>query len=106
MRTILFRIYQEALNNVVRHANASAVTVRFRLGGRRALLEVQDNGAGFDLPGHWIDLARKGHLGLVGAMERARDIGGRMRIKTAPGQGTLIQAVVPIGAPDGPGAKP
>jgi PAS domain S-box-containing protein len=96
VRIVLFRIYQEALHNVLRHSKADAVTVRFRLGAKRALLEIQDNGAGFDLPNHWIKLARQGHLGLIGAMERSRDIGGRMRIKTAPGQGTAIQVVVSI----------
>jgi signal transduction histidine kinase len=94
---MLFRVYQEALHNVLRHSQANAVTVRFRLGAKRALLEIQDNGVGFDLPSHWIKLARQGHLGLIGAMERAQDIGGRLRIKTAPGQGTAIQVVVPIG---------
>ncbi len=97
VRIMLFRIYQEALNNVLRHSKANAVTVRFRVGAKRALLEIQDNGVGFDLPSHWIKLARQGHLGLIGVMERIRDIGGRLRIKTSPGQGTAIQAVVPIG---------
>ncbi len=97
MRIILFRIYQEALHNVLRHSKASAVSVRFRVGAKRALLEIQDNGVGFDLPSHWIKLARQGHLGLIGVMERVRDIGGRIRIKTSPGQGTAIQVVVPIG---------
>jgi PAS domain S-box-containing protein len=96
VRIVLFRIYQEALHNVLRHSEANAVTVQFRLGAKRALLEIQDNGVGFDLPNHWINLARQGHLGLVGAMERAGDIGGRMRIKTALGHGTAIQVIVPI----------
>jgi PAS domain S-box-containing protein len=96
VRIVLFRSYQEALHNVLRHSKADAVTVRFRVGAKRALLEIQDNGVGFDLPSHWLKLARQGHLGLIGGMERARDIGGRMRIKTSPGQGTAIQVVVPI----------
>ena len=102
VRIVLFRIYQEALHNVLRHSKANAVTVRFRLGAKRVLLEIQDNGVGFDLPSHWIKLARQGHLGLIGAMERVEDIGGRLQIRTAPGQGTAIQVVVPIkdeGAP-------
>ena len=101
LRIVLFRIYQEALHNVVRHSRANAVAVRFRVGAKRALLEIQDNGVGFDLPSHWIKLARQGHLGLIGVMERVRDIGGRIRIKTSPGQGTAIQVVVPIGDDSG-----
>jgi PAS domain S-box-containing protein len=96
IRIVLFRIYQEALNNVIRHAQASNVWVRFSLSRGQAILEIQDDGVGFELPNRWIKLARQGHLGLVGAMERAQDVGGRLSIQTAPGQGTLIRAVLPV----------
>jgi PAS domain S-box-containing protein len=96
VRIALFRIYQEALNNVVRHARAEKVSVRFRLLDDQAFLEVQDNGQGFNLPGHWIDLARKQHLGLVGSIERAREVGGYLEVNTASGKGTQIRVVMPI----------
>ena len=95
-RIALFRIYQEALNNVVRHAQAEKVSVRFELKDGQACLEVQDNGRGFDLPGHWIELARRQHLGLVGSIERARDAGGYLEVNTASGKGTQVRAVLPI----------
>ena len=64
----------------------------------QACLEVQDNGKGFNLPGHWIELARKQHLGLVGSIERAREAGGYLEVNTAPGKGTQMRAVLPIQA--------
>jgi PAS domain S-box-containing protein len=75
IRIVLFRIYQEALNNILRHAQAKTVKVRLRLTAQKAVLEIQDDGVGFELPKHWVRLARQGHLGLVGAMERAREVG-------------------------------
>jgi len=96
VRIVLFRIYQETLNNVVRHAQAATVWVRFILNEEHATLEIQDDGAGFELPNRWITFARQGHLGLVGAMERARDIGGSLEITSAPGAGTLVRAVLPV----------
>lgn len=96
VRIALFRIYQEALNNVVRHAQAKKVSVRFWMDDGHASLEVQDNGKGFDLPKHWIELARKEHLGLVGSIERAREAGGHLDVNSSAGNGTLIRAVLPV----------
>lgn len=95
-RIVLFRIYQESLNNIVRHAQAKTVKIRFKLAAQKAVLEIQDDGCGFELPNHWIKLARRGHLGLVGAMERAREVGGSLDVLTAPGRGTIIRASVPL----------
>jgi NarL family two-component system sensor histidine kinase LiaS len=92
----LFRIYQESLNNILRHAQAKSVKIRFRLTAQKAILEIQDDGVGFDLPKQWVSLARQGHLGLVGAIERANEIGGTLHVVTAPGQGTLIRVSVPL----------
>ena len=95
-RIVLFRIYQESLNNILRHARAKTVKIRFRLTTKKAVLEIQDDGCGFELPNRWVRLARQGHLGLVGAMERAREIGGHLDVITAPGQGALVRVSVPI----------
>ena len=96
LRIVLYRIYQEAYNNIVRHAQAANMCVRFWLTEEQAFLEIQDDGTGFVLPKRWISLARQGHLGLVGAMERVGEVGGILEIKTAPGQGTHIRAIVPL----------
>jgi PAS domain S-box-containing protein len=95
MRLALFRIYQQALTNINQHSQASKATVRLRLEADQILLEVEDNGRGFKMPARRVELARDGHLGLVGAAERAEAIGGHLKIITAPGAGTLIQARVP-----------
>jgi PAS domain S-box-containing protein len=96
VRITLFRIYQEALNNIVRHAQASQVWVRFWLEEEQANLEIQDNGKGFELPNRWINFARQGHLGIVGAMERAKEIGGNLEVTAKPGKGTVMRAVIPL----------
>jgi PAS domain S-box-containing protein len=96
LRIVLFRVYQEAYNNVIRHAQAANMWVRFWLTDEQAILEVQDDGMGFVLPKRWISLARQGHLGLVGTMERIEEFGGTLEINTAPGKGTQVRAIVPL----------
>jgi PAS domain S-box-containing protein len=95
IRVVLFRIFQEAINNVLRHSHADLIDVRLWREGQQLCLEIQDNGVGFELPARWIKLARQGHLGLVGARERALEIGGSLEVKTAPSKGTLVRAIVP-----------
>jgi PAS domain S-box-containing protein len=95
MRLALYRIYQESLNNVVRHAEARDVWVEFNLDPDQIELEIRDNGRGFELPSDWLDLARRGHLGLVGIQERAEAIGGSLEIVSQPGNGMLVKVSVP-----------
>jgi PAS domain S-box-containing protein len=95
IRLALYRIYQESLNNVVRHAEARDVWVEFKLDQDLVLLEIKDNGRGFELPDDWLELARRGHLGLVGIQERAEAIGGSLEILSHPGNGTLVKVSVP-----------
>jgi signal transduction histidine kinase len=58
-------------------------------------LEIEDNGRGFEVPSRWIGLAREGHLGLVGAAERAELMGGQLIVDSHPGKGTKIKVMVP-----------
>ncbi len=95
VRLALYRIYQHGVSNVLRHSGATVLEVNFKLDNQSVLLEIRDNGRGFELPARWIELARAGHLGLVGTAERAQAIGGDLKITTAPGQGTSIQVVLP-----------
>lgn len=94
VRLALFRIYQQAIANIIRHAQASKVQIRFNLDEHSARLEIEDNGRGFDVPERLVGLVRKGHLGLVGAAERAEAIGGKLTISSQPGKGTTIQVEV------------
>jgi signal transduction histidine kinase len=61
-----------------------------------AWLVIQDNGTGFSPPTQWLELARQGHLGLVGMQERAEAVGGSLQIQARPGQGTTLYVTVPI----------
>lgn len=94
-RLALFRIYQQALTNIRRHANARHVLVRLVLDDESVILAIKDDGKGFAVPDRWIDLAREGHLGLLGAFERAESIGGTLSILSTPGMGTTIQVNAP-----------
>ncbi len=95
VRMALFRIYQVAVTNVIRHAQATEVTVRLRLSVDEVVLEIQDNGCGFDVPQRWIEMARGGHLGLVGAAERAEAIGGKLHVESQANLGSLIRVTTP-----------
>lgn len=82
-----FRIAQEALNNVVRHAHAATAQVTLELGSRGLRLTIADDGCGFD-PGCAVDPS---HLGLVSMRERAADVGARLDVTSSPGDGTRVE---------------
>ena len=73
----------------------------------QAVLEIEDDGAGFEIPRDWLLLARKGHLGLVGMRERAQAAGGDLEIVSAPGKGTRLTARVSaaVSSPDPASSK-
>lgn len=89
--TALYRIVQEALTNVLRHAEATRVTVRLSQTDRAVALVVQDDGKGFEL-----ENARDGGLGLIGMRERVGLLGGRLTVESSEGAGTLLKAQVPL----------
>lgn len=91
----LYRIFQNALSNISKHAGASRVRVLLRLFPNEILLQVEDDGKGFVVPKNWMRLARQGHYGLLGAAERAESIGGRLLVRSRPGQGTALTVIVP-----------
>lgn len=95
LRLNLFRIYQQAISNVIRHAEATEAHIRFWWDDNMILLEVEDNGKGFDVPNSWVELVRREHFGLVGLAERLESIRGKLEVVSAVGNGTLIRAVVP-----------
>jgi signal transduction histidine kinase len=89
----LFRVAQEALGNVARHAQAGHATVTLRQVGDGLLLAVSDDGVGFELGRS----AEGMHLGLASMSERVRLVRGTLDIESAPGQGTSVVAWVPVG---------
>jgi signal transduction histidine kinase len=84
----LYRIAQEGLTNVAKHAGTCEVTIRLNLGGDLACLEIEDRGLGFDPQAAF---SQQGHLGLAGMAERAREIGWDLAIDSRPGLGTRIR---------------
>jgi signal transduction histidine kinase len=95
LETALFRICQEALSNVARHAQASHVLVELRCEGRALCIDVEDDGVGFDLAAV---AQREGrpHWGLLGIQERADLLGGRARFDSTPGAGTRVEVRIPL----------
>jgi signal transduction histidine kinase len=92
IETALFRIVQEAVNNVVRHAEAQRIDVTLKRAVEHVRLQVADDGLGFDM-----QLPRSGrHIGLWNMRERVEQLGGQFEVRSAPGQGTTVTAVVPL----------
>jgi PAS domain S-box-containing protein len=93
----LFRLVQEALTNVARHAHATRVTIALSEIGHTLLVVVRDNGRGMRCTAK----LRTGALGLLGMRERIHLCGGRLRIASRPGKGTVIRAQIPLVEPAG-----
>ncbi|MGH8287464.1 MAG: sensor histidine kinase [Steroidobacteraceae bacterium] len=89
----LFRIVQEGLTNIVRHAGARSVTLRFTMGDEGCRFTLSDDGRGFDAT----DPEFRGSHGITGMRQRVRALGGQFEIVSAPGAGTTLRVVVPIG---------
>ena len=96
VETTLYRVVQEALTNVVRHAKARQVDVVLEQRVGSMLVIVEDDGIGFD-----VDIANEtGHLGLLGMQERSEMLGGTLTIESKPGSGTTLFVEVPCGDPN------
>jgi two-component system sensor histidine kinase UhpB len=94
VETALFRVTQEALTNVSRHANVEAAQVQLAYAESTITLEVIDEGAGFDA--HELSLLTEREAwGIAGMQERAAAIGGEIDLLSAPGQGTVVRVVIP-----------
>jgi signal transduction histidine kinase len=97
---VLFRIAQEALTNIAKHAEADNVEVALQITPLQVQLDVRDDGQGFDAQlVNKLENDRAAGWGLVGIRERAMLLGGRCVIDTAPGAGTHLQVAVPLPAP-------
>lgn len=86
----LYRIAQEALSNVVRHAKAKQAFLHVNFEDHEVGLEVRDDGVGFEMPKSPTDFAPSGHFGLLGIRERTDLIGGRLEVQSEVGGGTLL----------------
>jgi signal transduction histidine kinase len=91
IKEALYRIAQEALHNIVKHARVSNVQLRMESDSEKVTLEISDDGIGFDAKD-----AFPGHLGLCSMRERASRLGGLLKVATAPDKGTRICTRLPI----------
>lgn len=95
MELILFRIIQEALNNIAKHARASKANVEVQFLENKVAITVNDNGIGFQVPSNLEGLPKTGRLGLVGIQERVQLLGGKLKLKSELNKGTSISVEVP-----------
>lgn len=95
VRIALFRVYQEALLNVLKHARAQHVIIRFGQEAEQIFLEIQDDGEGFQVPEDWVEIVHQGRLGIAESIERVFSIKGVLKIDSSPGSGTRLRVVVP-----------
>jgi signal transduction histidine kinase len=86
----VFRVIQEALNNIKRHSQASEALVTFEFNAECLKVTIEDNGQGFRLPRKFARLAAEGKLGLVGMEERINSLGGTLQIRSKLGEGTIL----------------
>lgn len=104
--TAVFRVVQEAINNIARHALARNVHLTFSLGDDQMTMMIEDDGIGFDLMEVSVASESGRGLGLIGMQERIQLVGGQLEIDTAPGYGTRIRIQVPIQGQSGQPKRP
>jgi signal transduction histidine kinase len=95
LETALFRICQETMSNVARHAQATAVLIQVGIEGDEVVVEIEDDGQGFDQDAAARQEGRR-PWGLMGIRERAEILGGVARVESAPGQGTRVEVRIPV----------
>ena len=92
LKTGLFRIFQESLTNVARHANAKKIIASLKFDNNNLTLTITDDGKGFTIK----NIESKKTLGLFGMKERTMEMGGKYEIKSEPGKGTTVSIIVPF----------
>ena len=92
----MFRVFQEALTNIAKHAKASRVSVRLKSAGPQLTLTVQDNGVGIASQ----DRDKQGSFGLLGMAERAQALGGAFNVSRGADAGTIVAINIPLLAQD------
>jgi len=91
VKEAIYRISQEAVWNTVKHAHAKTINLRLATDSDGAVLEVRDDGLGFDASGSF-----PGHLGLKSMQSRAASLGGKLEIASTQGHGTTVHARIPL----------
>jgi signal transduction histidine kinase len=92
---VLFRVAQEALNNVRKHSQATEVVTTVEFGDGAVTISIKDNGRGFKVPSELGQLVKTGKLGLTGMFERVQLVGGTLSVRSQPGEATTVVARIP-----------
>ncbi|MCL4301860.1 MAG: HAMP domain-containing protein [Anaerolineae bacterium] len=95
MEVAIYRILQEALNNVKRHAHATEVNVLAQFTEKQIMLTVEDDGCGFTVPDSITDFASSGSFGMMGLQERAHLFGGNIEVESQLDEGTIVRLIIP-----------
>lgn len=95
MEVAIYRILQEALNNIKKHARATKVNVLAEFAPEQVSLTIQDNGQGFEVPENMTDFASSGSFGIMGLEERAQLFGGKLTVISASEEGTTVHLLMP-----------
>ena len=93
---LLFRIVQEALRNIAKHAEATRAEVEVKFAEDKVAVTISDDGKGFEPPESLGALTPTGKLGLAGMQERVQLLGGRLKLESEPGKGTKIFVEAPV----------
>jgi signal transduction histidine kinase len=96
MELTAYRLAQEGLSNVIRHAQAQTAELTVVFTGTELRLQLRDDGRGFNPPVNPAELAQQGHFGLMGLHERVLLFGGRLEVRSKPGAGTTLEACLPL----------
>jgi signal transduction histidine kinase len=102
LETMLFRVTQEALTNIKKHAGADLVTINIEHNATLICLDVRDNGHGFNVDQTAQEAVAHQQLGLLGIQERIALVGGKLQIESAPGTGTHLHVCIPLIEEDTP----
>jgi signal transduction histidine kinase len=100
VETVLYRVVQEALNNVAKHAEAKKALVRLERKGEAIAIYIKDDGKGFDVNETLVPGDPEGGIGLLGMQERVAILGGSFNIQSRKRHGTQIIAEIPVGIDD------
>ena len=95
-QSVVFSVIEEALGNARKYAQADHIDLRFWREGELFIVQVQDDGVGFDVDAVSSSYSQRGSLGLVNMRERAERINGSLRIESTPGTGTTVTMVIPL----------
>ncbi len=96
IETAIYRIAQESLNNIIKHARATYVSLILERRGNHVFAIIEDDGCGFDVEGLWGACGGQRRMGLLGMKERTALVGGTLNIESAPGAGTTIFVRIPL----------